>query len=567
MAEALVDEPLPNLPTAPKSQQEKSDVVKTKKGHHRPTPHYQGPDTTRPTIPTSDADVDVDALLARATYIIRKGPYVYEIAPGHVKGQRVPARFFASPRLLQLVIEELETSAGGFAPAVTQLCNVATLPGIVGASIGMPDIHSGYGFAIGNVAAFDPGKGGVVSPGGVGFDINCGVRLLRTSLHVDEVRGSVRERLASIMAELIPVGVGEAGAVKLTPEELDDALKRGMEWTEDKGYSWPEDRQVCEEHGRFADADPRKVSERAKKRGRPQAGSLGSGNHYVEVQAVDTIFDEEAAKVLGITRVGQVAVMIHTGSRGLGHQVATDSLAACDNAPASQRLKLIDRQLACVPIDSALGQDYLKAMAAAANFALVNRSVVMHQVRLAFERAFNKKAREELDMHLVYDVSHNIAKFEEHCVNSSNSGTPEAMTTQKLLVHRKGATRAFPPGHPSVPEKYRAVGQPVLVGGSMGTASYVLVGTQGAMEMSFGSTCHGAGRALSRSKAVRTIESKGVLAELASRGIIVKVATRHLAAEEAPESYKDVDAVAVTCEQAGISRRIARLVPLAVVKG
>jgi tRNA-splicing ligase RtcB len=359
--------------------------------------------------------------------------------------------------------------------------------------------------------------------------------------------------------------VGEAGAVKLTPEELDDALKRGMEWTEDKGYSWPEDREVCEERGRFEDADPGKVSERAKKRGRPQAGSLGSGNHYVEVQAVDKIYDEEAAQVMGITRSGQIMVMIHTGSRGLGHQIATDALAACDNAPAAQRLKLIDRQLACVPIDSALGQDYLKAMASAANFALVNRSVITHQVRLAFERTFKKDARDELEMHLVYDVSHNIAKFEEHRVDNGN---PEAKVTgKKLLVHRKGATRAFPPGHPSVPEKYRSIGQPVLVGGSMGTASYVLVGTPGAMEVSFGSTCHGAGRALSRSKAVRTIESRGVLADLASRGIIVKVATRRLAAEEAPESYKDVDAVASTCEQAGISRRIARLVPLAVVKG
>jgi tRNA-splicing ligase RtcB (3'-phosphate/5'-hydroxy nucleic acid ligase) len=512
---------------------------------------------------SSNDDDEIAALLdSKAPFIHRIGPCAYEISPGHVRGQHTPAKFFASLPLLRLVVDELTTGGGGaFTAAVQQLCNVATLPGIIGSSIGMPDIHSGYGFAIGNVAAFDasPGSNGVVSPGGVGFDINCGVRVLRTSLHSSQILGRIRENLALSLEELIPVGIGEAGAMKLTSAELDKVLRYGMEYTEEKGISWPEDRLVCEGHGRFQNADPKKVSERAKKRGRPQAGSLGSGNHYVEVQAVDTIYDVEAAKIMGITRKGQVLVMIHTGSRGLGHQVASDALAVCDEYRAKHHLKLVDRQLAYVPIHSQEGQDYLGAMGAAANFAFMNRSVIAHQVRLAFERTFHKDARTDLDMHMIYDVSHNVAKLEEH---ENDQGK-----TISVLVHRKGATRAFPAHHPAVSEKYKTIGQPVLIGGSMGTASYILVGTEAAMKESFGSTCHGAGRALSRNKALKTLLAENIMNALRAKGVVMKVASKHLISEEAPESYKDVDAVAETCENAGISKRVARLVPLAVVKG
>ena len=399
---------------------------------------------------------------------------------------------------------------------------------------------------------------GLVSPGGIGFDINCGVRLLRTNLHIEQVKGKIREKLGSSLEEMIPVGIWEAGAVALNAGELDQVLKLGMDWAENKGLCWPQDKEVCEERGRFQNADPGKVSERAKKRGRPQAGSLGGGNHYVEVQAVDEIFNELAAKVMGIKRRGQVLVMIHTGSRGLGHQVATDAWSVCDKySLGGKKVKLVDRQLACVPIHSKEGQDYVQAMAAAANFALCNRTIVANQVRLAFERTFNKSS-EELDMHVIYAVSHNIAKFEEYEINGEK---------KEVLVHRKGATRAFPRGHPAVPKQYQDIGQPVLIGGSMGTASYILVGAQGAMEKSMESTCHGAGRSLSRTKAIKTIRSQDVLAKLAAQGIVVKVASKHLIAEEAPGAYKDVESVVETCEMAGISNRVAKLIPLAVVKG
>lgn len=547
-------QPEPDEPTTPEQGQ------RPHRGqHHRKVPHYEGPSADKGgSTPPTDAQVNVKALLERAPYIEQIGDCTWLIKPGHLKNMNVPAKFFASPRLLSLVIDELETANTGFTAAVEQLSNVATLPGIVGESIGMPDIHSGYGFAIGNVAAFDMDHGkGVVSPGGVGFDINCGVRVVRTNLNIRQVQGDVREKLASALFEAIPVGVGEAGAVKLTAPELDEVLKKGMEWTESKGFSWPEDRVVAEEHGRFQAADPSAVSDRAKKRGRPQLGSLGSGNHYVELQAVDTIFDKASADIMGITEVGQLCVMIHTGSRGLGHQVCTDALSACDAAMAKAKVKLVDRQLACMPIDSPEGRSYLKSMAAAANFALANRSVITWCVRKAFEQVFKKTAR-ELDMHMIYDVSHNVAKEETHQIDG---------IYVHVLVHRKGATRAFPPNHPDVPDKYKQCGQPILIGGSMGTASYILTGTDGAMKNSFGSTCHGAGRALSRTKAIKSIDSKDVLAKLRSEGIVVKVATKHLAAEEAPDAYKDVDSVVDTCERAGISKKVVRLVPLAVVKG
>ncbi|GAB4820986.1 hypothetical protein N2152v2_008032 [Parachlorella kessleri] len=459
-------------------------------------------------VPESE---NVELLLSRAGFIKRVGPVTYEIPTGHKKGMHAPARFFASPRLLRLVVGELQ-SGGGFTAAVEQLSNVATLPG---------------------------------------------VRVLRTNLHESDLDQRTRDKLADTLFEVIPVGVGESGAQRLNRDSLDAVLKDGMKWTEKAGLSWPEDRQVCEEQGCFAMADPSKVSDRAKKRGLLQLGSLGSGNHYTEIQTVQEIYDPAAAAAMGIEREGQVCVMIHTGSRGLGHQVCTDALATCDRAVKKAGIKLVDRQLACMPIGSPEGQDYLKAMAAAANFAFCNRTVVMSCVRRAFEKVFGRSAR-ELGMNMVYDVAHNVAKQEEHVYNNRKV---------KVLVHRKGATRAFPPHHPQIPNKYKDIGQPILIGGSMGTSSYILTGTQGAMEHSFGSTCHGAGRALSRSKAKQEIDSKEVLRALNAKGISIRVATKHLAAEEAPESYNDVDEVVETCHKAGISRKVVRLRPVAVVKG
>eukprot|EP00741_Cyanophora_paradoxa_P001654 tig00000498_g1605.t1 len=484
----------------------------------------------------------------------------YRIKKGYVPGMNVEGRFFVNQPLAEVVFEELEHASagkgGGFLPAPRQIANVASLPGIVGASIGMPDIHSGYGFAIGNVAAMDmEDPQAVVSPGGVGFDINCGVRLIRTNLTEDEVAPH-RERLTDLLYKSVPVGVGSQGSLTLNTRELDDVLARGMEWSLEKGHAWPEDLTHCEEGGRLRNADPGKVSGRAKKRGLSQIGTLGAGNHYEEIQVVDEIFDEAAARAMGITAVGQVVVMLHCGSRGLGHQVATDALQDMDRVMARDKIKLNDRQLACARIHSKEGQDYIAAMYAAANFAWVNRSFMTHLTRRVFADFFKKDAR-ELGMHLVYDVCHNIAKEEEHVVD----GRP-----RRLLVHRKGATRAFGPGHPLVPAAYREVGQPVLIGGSMGTCSYVLVGTEGAMRETFGSTCHGAGRVQSR-HAARSFGHAEVLADLERKGISIRVATPKLVGEEAPGAYKDVTAVVDTCHEAGISKKVLRLRPIGVIKG
>ena len=398
---------------------------------------------------------------------------------------------------------------------------MATLPGILGASVGMPDLHAGYGFAIGNVAAFDlASPEAVVSPGGVGFDINCGVRLLRSALRAEDLaRPGVLARLADALAARCPAGTGaDKRALELSGGELRRVLQEGMGYLEAAGLCWPEDRDVTEERGCFAGADADKVSGRAKARGDGQAGTLGAGNHYLEVQVVEEVYDDAAAAALGL-QAGMVTVMIHTGSRGLGHQVATDYLQAMDR---TARAQLVDRQLACVPAASKEGRDYLAAMRAAANFAFVNRSALAADVRAAFAEVFGRDAR-TLQLHQVYDVAHNVAKEEEHVVDGRR---------RRLLVHRKGATRAFPPGHPDVPLRYRAVGQPVLVGGSMSSASYVLVGTEGAMQRTFGSTCHGAGRQLSRAKALKTLDSKAVLRRCEQAGVEVRIKTRRLAAEE-----------------------------------
>lgn len=481
-------------------------------------------------------DVDTPAKQKKRTYgeelayLKQVGPCQYDIGIGFVPNMRKPGTFFVNDVLAPLVKAELERcagggSTGGFIPAVKQIANVSSLPGIVSRSIAMPDVHSGYGFAIGNVAAFDmDDPEAVVSPGGVGFDINCGVRLLRTNLMEDDVQ-PMKEKLAQTLFDHIPVGVGSKGIIPTTMKSLEEALELGMDWSLREGYAWPEDKEHCEEYGRMLQADPGKVSHRAKKRGLTQLGTLGAGNHYAEIQIVDEIYDVAAARKMGIERIGQVMVMIHSGSRGLGHQVATDALQQMERAMARDDIHVNDRQLACARISSQEGQDYLSAMAAAANFAWVNRSSMTFLARQAFAKMFGKSPA-ELDMHVIYDVSHNIAKVETHMVEGK---------MKKLLVHRKGATRAFPPHHPLIPCDYQFTGQPVLVGGTMGTCSYVLLGTDTGMKETFGSTCHGAGRAQSRSACRRQLNYEQVLNNLKEKGIAIRVASPKLVTEEAPE--------------------------------
>jgi len=446
---------------------------------------------------------------------------------------------------------------GGFIPALKQMANVAALPGIV-RCLAMPDVHSGYGFCIGNVAAFDmDDEEAVISPGGVGFDINCGVRLLRTNLSEEDVTGDIREALAQSLFDHIPVGVGTEGVIPITEEDVEDILQRGIDWAIENGYAWKEDKEHCEENGCMDTADKNCVSSKAKKRGLNQIGTLGGGNHYAEVQVVEEIYDEAAAKCMGVDRVGQVCVMIHTGSRGLGHQVATDALQKMDKAMHRDGIKPNDRQLSCARIHSREGQNYLAAMSAAANYAWVNRSCITYLVRRAFEKVF-EKTPEHMEMHLVYDVCHNVAKVEKHVVDG---------VEKTLLVHRKGSTRAFPPNHPLIPKAYQDIGQPALIGGTMGTCSYILVGTHSGMEETFGSTCHGAGRALSRNASRKRLDHKQVLNHLKERNISIRVASAKLITEEAPESYKDVSEVVDTCHNAGISRKAVKLRPIAVIKG
>jgi len=496
-------------------------------------------------------------------YLKRESPEMYGIAKGFVANMNVPGRFYVNTHLERLMFDELRSfskqssNVGGFLPAVKQIGNVAALPGIVKYSIGLPDVHSGYGFAIGNIAAFnmaDPTA--VVSPGGVGFDINCGVRLLRTNLLYSDVE-PLKERLAQSLFDHIPVGVGSQGIIPTKEKDMEEALQLGIDWSLREGYAWPEDKEHCEEYGRMLNADPSKVSSRAKKRGLPQLGTLGAGNHYAEIQVVDEIYDEFVAKKMGIDQKGQVCIMIHSGSRGLGHQVATDALVEMERAMTRDNIRTNDRQLACARISSQEGQNYLQAMAAAANYAWVNRSSMTFLTRQAFAKVFNQSP-EDLDMHVIYDVSHNIAKVEEHMVDGQ---------MMQLLVHRKGSTRAFPPHHPLIPVDYQLTGQPVIVGGTMGTCSYVLTGTDTGMRETFGSTCHGAGRALSRNKSRNNLDYGDVLKRLEDMGISIRVASPKLIMEEAPESYKDVTQVVNTCHDAGISKKAIKLKPIAVVKG
>jgi tRNA-splicing ligase RtcB len=469
----------------------------------------------------------------------RHSEYEWEIP--QQGAMRVPAVIYASEPL----IREMDHKV------YEQAVNVATLPGIVKASYAMPDAHWGYGFPIGGVAAFDPDAGGVVSAGGVGFDISCGVRCLHTGLARADIL-AVQKPLADALYYRIPAGVGSTGAIRLNAEEMDAMLAGGAQWAVERGWGERADLERVEEHGRMLHAQPGEVSPQAKKRQRDEMGTLGSGNHYLEVQEVTAVYDESIAEVFGLAQ-GDIVVMIHCGSRGLGHQIGTDFLKRMAIAAAGYGIVLPDRELACAPIDSDVGQSYLGAMRAAINCALANRQILTHLVRQVF-RDVLPQAR----LPLLYDVSHNTCKVEEHRADGG---------VRKLYVHRKGATRAFGPGHPDVPEPLRAVGQPVLIGGSMGTGSYVLAGTKESEALAFSSACHGAGRAMSRHQALRTWKGRQVIDELAGRGILIRSPSGRGVAEEAPGAYKDVAAVVDAADAAGLARKVARVEPLVCIKG
>jgi len=473
--------------------------------------------------------------------ISRIGPYEWEVPIGFVPGMRVPGRFFLSDALA----EDLE------AGAVQQLAHVATMPGIVGRSLAMPDIHWGYGFPIGGVAAFSLDEG-VISPGGVGFDINCGVRLLSTPLKEDEL---VKKReLIEHLFKAVPTGVGGKSTLRLSGRSLEGMLLEGSSWAVHQGYGVDEDIIMCEQAGCMKEADPAAVSQKARQRGMPQSGTLGSGNHFLEIQAVWEIYDTEAARAFGVFP-GQICIMIHCGSRGLGHQVCNDHLSILEAATRKYRISLPDRQLACAPLDSPEGKAYFGAMAASANYAWANRQVIMHYTRKAMEEMYGIPYKE---MRLVYDVAHNVAKFEEHVVGSSR---------MRVCVHRKGATRAYGPGAPDLPSEYASTGQPVIIPGSMGSPSFLLRGTSAAMDTTFGSTCHGAGRIMSRTQAKKRVSGKEVRESLAQRGIIVRAPSDMAIADEAPGVYKSSAEVVRVVHEVGLSRMVARLEPLAVIKG
>jgi len=439
--------------------------------------------------------------------------------------------------------------------APEQTANMTMLPGIVGKAMAMPDIHWGYGFPIGGVAATDA-ENGVISPGGVGFDINCGVRLVRTDLSERDLNQKTVRRLVDTMFTNVPSGLGSKAKVRLSKAELTDMLTMGAQWAVDQGYGWDEDPTFLEEEGCLDTADVSQVSSKAMQRGIPQVGSLGAGNHFLEIQKVAEIYDEQVAKTFGINKKGQIMVMIHTGSRGFGHQVCSDHLRVLEKAVRKYNIWLPDRQLACAPVNSKEGENYLKAMACAANFAWCNRQMIVHWVRESFESVLNRSS-EDLGMHIVYDVCHNIAKRETHVIDGKK---------RDVIVHRKGATRAFGPSRSEIPLKYQDVGQPVLIPGDMGTESYVLHGID-ASEETFGSTCHGAGRVMSRSQSIKQFRGEQIVEELGRRGIYVHPASFKVAAEEAPGSYKNIRDVVNTVHGAGISKKVVKLKPLGVVKG
>lgn len=473
--------------------------------------------------------------------------YSWRIPQGYKPGMRVPGNIFADEKL----IEKMKTDR-----TFEQCANVAHLPGIYKYAITLPDGHEGYGFPIGGVAATDYEEG-VISPGGVGYDINCGIRLLETKLTVQELRPKLGELVNTIFNN-VPSGLGSRRKdFRVTPHEIDRLMAEGVQWVVDQGLGWYDDVKHCEENGCMENANPDKVSSRAKKRGLTQVGTLGSGNHFLEIQEVDEIYNPIVAQTFGINQEGQVTVMIHCGSRGFGHQVCSDYLRVMEHAIRKYKITLPDRELACAPGTSSEAEDYYQAMACAVNYAFANRQTITHWVRQSFERVLKSPA-DELGLRLIYDVAHNIAKIEEHTIDDKK---------RKVWVHRKGATRAFPPGNKEVPPDYRGVGQPVIIPGSMGTSSWVLVGTSKAMEVSFGSTAHGAGRMMSRSAAKRQFWGGDIKKALEKRGIVVRAASASVLAEEADQAYKDVDRVVEVSDQLGIAKKVCRLRPLGVVKG
>lgn len=471
--------------------------------------------------------------------------YEWEIPTDFRDDMRVPVRVFATKKLLEAIMDD---------KSLEQAVNTATLPGLVGAVVVMPDMHQGYGFPIGGVAATRL-PDGVISPGAIGYDINCGVRLLGSQMAYEDVEAHLDD-LAGALYENCPSGVGTKGHLRLSEKELDRVCRDGARWALREGYASENDVRRTEEGGSIDGADPSKISKRAKDRGRPQLGTLGAGNHFIEIERVDQIFDQKATQAMGLQE-GMLTLLIHSGSRGFGHQVCTDYVKDFQSAVNKYGIKLPDRELVCAPLNTPEGQDYLAAMRCAANYAFTNRQILAHFARRAFEQVLAGKVS-NWRLHQVYDIAHNMGKIETHQVNGDQV---------EVCVHRKGATRAFGPGFEGLPEEYRSLGQPVLVPGSMGTASWVLMGTEGSMQRSFGSTCHGAGRTMSRSQAKREVWGEDLRDSLEKQGIRVRAGSMPGLAEEAPTAYKDVDAVVETVSGAGIAKKVARLVPVAVIKG
>jgi tRNA-splicing ligase RtcB len=476
--------------------------------------------------------------------IKRLGKYLYEIPTSHRDDMGVPARIYADEQILEAALSDR---------SVEQLVNTTTLPGVVKYTLAMPDIHQGYGFPIGGVAATKP-PNGVISPGGIGYDINCGVRVLTSNIESEELT-PYAEDLVQTMYRLIPTGLGKGG-IKISKGDLNKVLEKGAAWAVGQGYGTREDLERTEEQGCLAGADAAKVSQRAKDRGLKQLGSLGAGNHFLEIDEIVEVYDEEAAEVFGLQE-GYVAVQIHCGSRGLGHQVCSDYVKSLQKAVRKYGIELPDRELVCAPFESPEGQDYFAAMAASANFAWTNRHVIAHWVRRAFEEVLAGKIS-PWELTQVYDVAHNIGKVERYTMNGKRT---------KLVIHRKGATRAFGPSSKELPKVYQGIGQPVLVPGSMGTTSYILVGTDKALELTFGSTCHGAGRVMSRTKAKKKIWGEDVQRKMREQGIAIKAGSMAGLAEEAPAAYKDVERVVNVVDGVGIAHKVARLEPLGVIKG
>ncbi len=471
--------------------------------------------------------------------------YEWEIPKTYQAGMRVPVRIFASKRLMEAAMDDL---------SLEQAVNAACLPGVIGQVVVMPDVHQGYGFPIGGVAAMRY-PDGVISPGAIGYDINCGVRLLASHVLLDEAKPYLRD-LVVALDQSCPSGVGTEGARKLSEKELELVCRMGSGWALKQGYGTQQDLRRTEAEGCLPGADPGAVSSRAKERGRPQLGTLGAGNHFLEVDVVDTIFDKEAANIMGLEE-GCLVVQIHCGSRGFGHQICTDYVQSFQGVARHYGINLTDRELVCAPLDSPEGKQYFSAMTCAANYAFANRQILAHNARIAFETVLAGKIS-HASLYQVYDIAHNMGKLETHIIEGKS---------QRVCVHRKGATRSFGPGSPEIPEEYQKIGQPVLVPGSMGTASWVLVGTTESMSISFGSCCHGAGRVMSRNKAKHSIRGDELRNKLEKQGIFIQAGSLSGLAEEAPQAYKDVDAVVQTVSEVGLARKVARLQPVAVVKG